>query len=168
MSDNEGDDGRWYVLPPLPIRRDDRRHNYNYTLVQVRVNQELRYLGYDGGVVHTYLLGYGAGVVETRRVKPNLLEDWGTEEMIRELNRPGGKYSNIGSGLQVSKIGAAITRRWADRTTHLRNGDFLMVPLENPSDDHAFTFMEEDFLKYGGMEDWTTMTVLRRQRRPRV
>ena len=98
---------------------------------------------------------------------PNLLNDWGTEEMIREVNRPGGNH-NIGSGLQVSRSGAAITRTWADRTTHLRDGDFLMVPLENPSDNHTFTFMEEDFLTDGGMEDWTTMTVLRRQRRPRV
>ena len=83
------------------------------------------------------------------------------------MNRPSGNH-NIGSSLQVSRSGAAITRTWADRTTHLRDGDFLMVPLENPSDDHAFTFMEEDFLTDGGMEDWTTMTVLRRQRRPRV
>ena len=55
-----------------------------------------------------------------------------------------------------------------DRLMHLWDGDFLMVQLKNPSDEHDFTFMEQDFLTDGGMEDWTTMTVLRRQRRPRV
>ena len=155
MSDNERDDGHWVEQPALPIRRDDLLHNYAYTLVEVGINQNLGYLG------------YACGLAETRRVIPKLLNDWGTEEMIREVNRPGGNH-NIGSGLQVSRSGAAKTGTWADHTTHLRDGDFLMVPLVNPSDDHAFTFMEEDFLTDGGMEDWTAMTVLRRQRRPRV
>ena len=69
MRDNEGDDGHWVEQPALPIRRDDLRHNYDYTLVRVGINQELGYLG------------YAAGLAEPRRVIPNLLNDWGTEEM---------------------------------------------------------------------------------------
>ena len=51
MSDNEGDDRHWVVQPALPIRQDDLRHNYDYTLVRLGINQELGYLGYASDLV---------------------------------------------------------------------------------------------------------------------